>query len=340
MTFGKRLCLTLGAVALGALISASAVAQVTTRLVAAGTAVTSTKIVPGGTAPIDVQIDVVTLNGPTAGATGLIGTSFGLSQSTPPANGFFSITGRSFVGSPFNDTTSGAPDANVLTPPANLLDPSNGVPAGVNDVNLGRSTIGLVAALPAPPATYLAVNLTLTAAAGTPLGVYTVNPTTGVSFATDDAFNDYDMSPAVYTITVGQTLSITKSGTGAALGNVTADSGAINCGAVCSDIYPGTVVTLTATPNPGDTFNGWTGGGCSGTGTCVVTVNAATSVDAQFTGVLPPQTLTVTLAGLGSGTVTSVPAGISCNPTCSAPFAAGTVVTLTATPNAWESATR
>ncbi len=43
-------------------------------------------------------------------------------------------------------------------------------------------------------------------------------------------------------------------------------------------------------------------------------------------------TFTVTLAGTGSGTVTSTPAGISCSPTCSAAFASGTSVKLTATP--------
>src|ERR1700674_933434 len=42
--------------------------------------------------------------------------------------------------------------------------------------------------------------------------------------------------------------------------------------------------------------------------------------------------LTVTLAGTSTGTVTSSPAGISCAPTCSASFSAGTVVTLTPAP--------
>lgn len=43
------------------------------------------------------------------------------------------------------------------------------------------------------------------------------------------------------------------------------------------------------------------------------------------------QTLLVTLAGTGSGTVTSTPAGINCGATCSAGFPTGSVVTLNAT---------
>ena len=43
-------------------------------------------------------------------------------------------------------------------------------------------------------------------------------------------------------------------------------------------------------------------------------------------------TLTVSTSGTGSGTITSTPAGIACPGTCSASFASGTAVTLTATP--------
>ncbi len=42
--------------------------------------------------------------------------------------------------------------------------------------------------------------------------------------------------------------------------------------------------------------------------------------------------LSVTRAGIGTGTVTSTPAGISCGAACSASFASGTTVTLTAAP--------
>ena len=43
-----------------------------------------------------------------------------------------------------------------------------------------------------------------------------------------------------------------------------------------------TEVTLTATPNGASAFTGWSGGGCSGTGTCVVTMDQARSVTATF----------------------------------------------------------
>jgi hypothetical protein len=42
--------------------------------------------------------------------------------------------------------------------------------------------------------------------------------------------------------------------------------------------------------------------------------------------------IAVSRTGTGTGTVTSTPAGINCGSTCSAPFAYGTAVTLTAAP--------
>jgi hypothetical protein len=91
------------------------------------------------------------------------------------------------------------------------------------------------------------------------------------------------------------------------------------------------VLTLTATPAMGSTFAGWMGGGCSGTGTCVVTVTAATSVTATFN--ISQYTLTVTKSGTGFGTVTSGgnPPIINCGSDCTEVVNHGTVVTLTAT---------
>ena len=76
------------------------------------------------------------------------------------------------------------------------------------------------------------------------------------------------------------------------------------------------------------TFSGWSGGGCSGTGSCSVTMSAATTVTANFS--VQQFNLTVSKSGTGSGTVTSNPAGINCGSTCTASYNSGTVVALTA----------
>jgi alpha-tubulin suppressor-like RCC1 family protein len=76
-------------------------------------------------------------------------------------------------------------------------------------------------------------------------------------------------------------LSVGKSGTGG--GTVGSNPAGIGCGADCTESYAsGTVVTLTATPDTGSVFGGWSGGGCAGTGNCVITLGAATSVTATF----------------------------------------------------------
>jgi len=50
-----------------------------------------------------------------------------------------------------------------------------------------------------------------------------------------------------------------------------------------------------------------------------------------------PTDFSLTVSSSGSGTVSSTPAGINCGTTCSASFAAGSSVTLTATPAAGDS---
>jgi len=124
------------------------------------------------------------------------------------------------------------------------------------------------------------------------------------------------------------TLTVTKAGTGTGTVTSPAPNG-INCGNTCSRTFATTPVVLTATAAAGSTFTGWSGGGCTGTTPCSVSLTAGNvAVTATFTAV--QNTLTVSKAGSGTGTVTSAPTGISCGATCSAPFSSGASVVLTA----------
>lgn len=133
---------------------------------------------------------------------------------------------------------------------------------------------------------------------------------------------------ATFTL-IPETLTVSKSGAGS--GTVTGSG--ISCGSTCSHSYTyGTSVTLTAASGTGSVFTGWSGGGCSGTGNCTVSMTAAQAVTATFG--LVSEALTVSKSGTGSGTVASTISGISCGSTCSHNFTYGTSVTLTATPDA------
>ncbi len=131
-------------------------------------------------------------------------------------------------------------------------------------------------------------------------------------------------------VTATFTLTVAAGGNGT--GTTTSAPAGIDCGADCTEAYDeGTMVTLTAAPAAGSTFVGWTGGGCSGTGACTITIASDVTVTANYAR---DNTLMVTLAGAGTGTVTSSPAGIDCGADCSETYATGTVVTLTAAPAA------
>ena len=82
----------------------------------------------------------------------------------------------------------------------------------------------------------------------------------------------------------------------------------------------GTVVTLTATPNLGWTFAGWSGDASGSVSPTTVTMNGNKAVTATFTA---PQ-YTITVSVVGSGSVAKTPN--------QATYAYGTVVTLTASP--------
>ena len=129
------------------------------------------------------------------------------------------------------------------------------------------------------------------------------------------------------------TLEVELEGSGS--GTVTAPED-INCPSVCAGSYSeGETVTLTASASLGSEFVEWEGCDEEPSATkCKVTMGEDRAVVAVFDLEPGPSefSLTVSPAGTGSGTVTSSPAGINCGIDCSEAFAAGTEVTLTATP--------
>jgi hypothetical protein len=102
----------------------------------------------------------------------------------------------------------------------------------------------------------------------------------------------------------------------------------IDCGVDCDETYAyGRQVQLVATAEPGYTVSGWLGADCAAEATCVVDMSESRTITVTFERRVP---LAVSVAGDGSGIVSSSPAGIQCGTTCSATYAPGTLVTLTA----------
>ena len=146
---------------------------------------------------------------------------------------------------------------------------------------------------------------------------------------------DLELDPAFALVPTGpnqHALTIARNGSG----TIRSSPAGIDCGSSCSAAFDdGTSVTLSATPDQGWRFDGWSGA-CSGAGDCPVAMNADATVTATFVAEQPPpppppadrQTLTVTIAGQGA--VKSAPPGIDCPSACSADFPAGSKVTLSA----------
>lgn len=124
------------------------------------------------------------------------------------------------------------------------------------------------------------LNLTINASA-LANGVYSGT----LTFQSPDALLDNSVTVPyevmVQTPASSQPLTVSKAGDGG--GVVTSDPLRLECGDECNaEFGTGSLVTLTATPNPNSTFAGWSGA-CTGTTTaCQVTMDGAKSVTATF----------------------------------------------------------
>ena len=112
-------------------------------------------------------------------------------------------------------------------------------------------------------------------------------------------------------------LTITKTGDGS--GSISSLPNLINYGLACSaSVASGTKVTLTATPEPGSIFTGWSGGDCSGASTtCQVTMDGSKSFTATFaptcTYTLNPGTSPLLSSNFSTNTVTITSSSNSCS---------------------------
>jgi hypothetical protein len=177
-----------------------------------------------------------------------------------------------------------------------------------------------------------AVTLTATAASGSTFAGWSGTGCTTGSVTMNTATSctaNFTANPMTFTLTISAIGTMTVGGTGQ--GTVVSTPSGINCGTQCSASFQsGAMVALQAIPGAGSIFAGWSGDGDCSDGS--VTMNATKSCTATFQPI--SYSLTISLAGTGTGKVTANVAAINCGTNCFAQFSKVTTVTLTPLPSA------
>ena len=204
-------------------------------------------------------------------------------------------------GAAFNATVGGA------NPSSQVITASNGGGGSLGTLSLGAVSYGAGAGgwlSPAPSLSGSSAPADVTIQvdiSGLAAGQYTA------SFDVQSQNGGNETVVVALNVTAQPTFTLTVNGSGAGSGNVTSNPAGIVCAitggsgsGTCATAFPqGTVVTLTASASVGSTFTGWSGAGCSGTGTCQVTMNQAETVTAAF-GQAPDLVLTSNTAAFNA----------------------------------------
>ena len=136
----------------------------------------------------------------------------------------------------------------------------------------------------------------------------------GVRWSGSRVLSVFAVALAVLAPTTGQaqaqTFTLRVNGFVDGTGKVTSSPAGISCttakynpvGPCSATFAAGTVVTLTAVPGEQNTFGGWSGGGCTGTGDCQVTVNQD-NIEVRPNFIATRYQVTIVGAGNGTGTI-------------------------------------
>jgi alpha-tubulin suppressor-like RCC1 family protein len=186
-------------------------------------------------------------------------------------------------GAPWNETIS--PPVQAASPPTSPLVVTKTGPGSVSSSPAGIDC-GSDCTVDFPKGS--SVVLTATAAPGSTFAGWSGGGCSGMQLTCTVSMTQARSVSASFMLNT-YLLTVAKAGSGAAAGLVVSAPAGVDCGADCGETYGhGMTVVLTASAPTGTLFTGWSGGGCSGPGSCVVSMTAARSVSASFTRVSVP----------------------------------------------------
>ena len=153
------------------------------------------------------------------------------------------------------------------------------------------------------------------------------DPVTGLP-PDGDGDGDADCDAGSIEIVPEITFDLNVAIAGSGSGRVFSDLNGIDCPGDCAESFTeGTMVELFASADADNVFSGWSGD-CSGTSTCLLTMDSDKDVTATFEPAIISYPVTVEIDGNGEGMVASMPPGIDCPSDCSEDFENNTSVVL------------